>query len=195
MSTLVLDTIQDRVSSDSQSVTQVFSGWTKIATQTASASASIDFTSTHITSTYDKYCFAVETLRPATDNVSLILRVSQGAGFLTATNYVYHSQVTNASASSYSGVNGTAASGMIAGYLVGNDTHSFINAMVYLTNPANASSYPSMVWNSGFFGAGTVARGGAGQGYYGAAGACDGVQFLMDSGNIADGSITLYGLK
>ena len=45
--------------------------WTFLSSATASASSSIDFTSSVITSTYDQYAVTMTNIKPATDSVIL----------------------------------------------------------------------------------------------------------------------------
>ena len=196
MGTLVATTLEDRVSGDSSLITDLQTGWTKIATQTASASASIDFTSTHITSTYTKYCFVLEDIRPATDNVSLLIRVSQGSGFLSDATYHYHTHNSTSNASTYGGGSGTTATAMVLATAVGNDASAHISGNVWLYAPANTATLPSLHWEGQYYVSTNFSGGMLGNGFYaGGTGACDGVQFLTTSGNLADGSITLYGIK
>lgn len=195
MSTLVASTIQDRVSSDSKSVVDLFTGWTKIATRTASASTTLDFDSSDITSTYDKYCFVLENIRPTTDAVDFAARISQGSGFLSDSNYWYHSVISQASASTYNGTNSAAANRMSMAGSIGNDAVATVDGCVYLTNPASAAAVTTLYWLGAYYVSsstlGTMHGAGA---YTTATTACDGVRFLMSSGTIADGSITLYGI-
>lgn len=196
MSSLVLTTIQDRVSSDSHTVTEVFSGWTKIITQSADNDANIEFTATYITSDYDKYCFVLENMRPANDADSLYCRISQGAVFKTDSTYHFHSNRCTSGVATYLGSSDTAFGSMILGTSIGNDANSHADGLVFLIKPANTATYPALFWNGQNFKSTSVAAMMVGCGHYsGAVGACDGVRFYFSTGNIVDGSITLYGIK
>jgi hypothetical protein len=168
-----------------------------LLSRTASASASLDFTSV-ITSTYDEYLIELVNLVPATDNVELNLRMStnNGSSYDSGANY------TNAGIAYRSGVNaGNGATGSTAIKLLGNAvTHSNVTARggisgsFRLFNPLSTAHNKHIIgqlWlpaaDGNFYG---VTAGGS----YVSTTAVDAFQILESSGNITSGFARLYGI-
>ena len=179
--------------------------WTYISSATASASTNIEFTS-GIDSTYDQYVFTLVDLLPATDDVILRIRTSTDGGTSFdsgASDYSWSLTRTNTSAGSWSSSLSTASSSMpIAGsstaaYGIGNGAaDAGVSGMVYLHDPSNATAYKSV---HGYLVYGTeVSERSALSMFSGrrmAIADVDAVRFYFSSGNMASGTIRLYGVN
>lgn len=173
-------------------------------TQTASASASLDFT-TGIDSTYDRYELEIVDLVPATDAVSLYLRVSTdggssyksgasdydwahyriGAGVATATSGPEYG-----SGNAFIRPSGTSTQGL------GNAaTDAAYNGLIRFTSPDDAARAQQFQYDAVYGGAGGNTRRLMGSGMYRAATAINGLRLLMSSGNITSGYAKLYGVR
>lgn len=162
---------------------------------TASASASLDFT-TFISGTYDTYQFELVDIVPATNATDLWLRVGTGAGptWDTGSNYQYHGSLWNTAGAS-GVVQSTSDSKVVLGQSVSNTaSDGGYNGRVTWRDPGSASA------RKAYLGASTNAQStgnftfNTGGGQYKITTAMTGVQFLMSSGNIASGTIRVYGL-
>lgn len=172
----------------------------KIATATASSSASIDFTD--LSSTYFLYMIRFNDVSPATDATTLLLRTStdngstfdSGASDYAWTNLViYETGGQNTSADTADtkveivGPSGT-------GDEMGSGTNETASGLIYLYNPS-ASKYTFMNYRSMYFNETNDNCEGLGGSYRLSTTAVDAVQLLMDSGNISSGTFVLYGVK
>jgi hypothetical protein len=172
-------------------------GLVLISTQAASSSATIDFTS--LDDTYDSYLVEIDSAKPASDDVTLQLRVGTGAGPTYQTSGYYwgtdniRGSLTFADGSAsdtrivISG-NGGGAGG------VGNATGENARATIKFSNP-EASDFTEFQYDCAFVRAdGTPSRT-AGGGHFATAGATTGIRFMFSSGNIASGRFTIYGFR
>ena len=163
-----------------------------ISSQTVStAVASVDFTS-GISATYDDYIVYFSNVSPATNNAGMYLRLYKAGAFLTtlytqALNSVLSPAViatsnnttfiplTNTSLSSSVGV--TAGS---CTFTQMNNTNGYRPTVFGNTYSSHGTGVSNMVTMFG----GSVST----------AGATTGFQFYMSTGNIANGTFTLYGI-
>ena len=168
-----------------------------LGTQTASASATLDFTSL-ITSTYDVYVFECIDLRPATDNVDLQIRTStnNGSSYDATGVYSYRSIYATAEAGTAETVSGGATETQILiGRNVGNAADEGLCGTLKLYNPLGTTRKKSVI----FEGVGNDATGV--QTMYKAYGTreatadIDAIRFMFSSGNITSGKIIMYGIK
>lgn len=168
-----------------------------LETLDAAASASLDFSG--IDDSFDEYMFKLTGIVPGTNDVSFLMRVDEGAGFVaTGTPYTYAGRAMSDVNTSDTRSNSTAANQIPLHHVgtLGNDTGESLSGRVYLHNPASATLYTL------FDGVTVMADANAGRfnhsvfgGQYKDVSAVTGVQFLMDSGTIASGRISLYGLR
>lgn len=180
------------------------SGWTLIASQTASASATISFDASTYAAmfdgTYRAIAIVLNDIIPATDDTYLIARVGTGAGpTYQSSGYVWGGRTQGHTSGADNGsvadsmdtglaisrvastVNlgtgaGEALSGTLTGYSVGSAVR--VNWHWMVTYLSSGASLQNMV----------------GFGQYGSNTALTGIQFLMSSGNLASGSFSAYGL-
>ena len=180
---------------------------THIATQTASSSASLSFTS-GIDSTYKEYIFYFVNMHPANDSVDLQFNMSADSGSnynvtktTTAfrafhneagndTNFSYHTGEDLAQGTSFQSI----------AYEIDNANDSGISGSLHLFDPSSTTFVKHFlaqtsscldgggsygIYNLNFFTAG----------YGNTTSAIDAVQFKMSSGNIDSGQILLFGLN
>jgi len=173
-----------------------------ISTQTASASASIEFTS-GIDSTYDSYVFKFINIHASSLDARLTFQCSTDGG----SNYN-----TTVTSTSFRTFHDEADSLAIIGYQTGSDqaqgtsferlTESFAtnnddNAGGYLQifNPSSTTFVKHFIANT------NVNRDGGGisqnfqAGYFNTTSSVNAIQFKMNSGNIDDGIIKMYGVS
>lgn len=168
--------------------------YVKISTQTASASATIDFTSS-IDSTYDEYMVAFTDVVPATDNVKLLMRWSVNAGSSwIAASYDWGINKFYGGGGAGAGVTGDTSVEIIDA--IGNAATEGCSGDVRLFDASNSGTYKVSLFSSvGRTHDGNVVGAHGGASYEGATTAINGIRFLFSSGNIASGTFTLYGMK
>ena len=177
-------------------------GLNLISTQTASSSATIDFTS-GIDSTYKEYIFKLYDIHPATDGTDLSFQVE------TATNTDYNQTITSTYFRARHGEDGSAdqltyATGndlaqstsfqILAGD-IGNDNDQSYSGTLHLFDPS------STTFVKHFISTGNEARNDDRTannfvaGYINDTTAITRVRFKMASGNIDSGIIKMYGVS
>lgn len=172
-------------------------GWVYLASATASTSATLDFTSS-INSTYNTYAFVLQNIAPDTDGVRLQIRTSTDAGSTWDSGASdYNSSVVYAR--SGASVSSTASSPGTEIWLSSTGTNGLGNAsdedtsgIVYLHSPA-AVAYCRLSWLLSATNNAANAMLLTGAGARITAADVDGVRFFMSSGNIASGTIRMYG--
>jgi len=177
-------------------------GITLISSQTASASASISFT-TGIDSTYKAYKFVFVNIHPATNDTGLQFNLSTDGGSnynvtKTTTNFrAIHLEDDSTTALAYRAdedlAQGTGFQFLFAGNGNGNDEAG--SGSITLFNPssttyvkhfiATSNNYYELDGSFNWFVAG----------YGNTTSAVNAIQFKMNSGNIDAGTIYLYGIK
>ena len=173
-----------------------------LSTQTASSSATIDFTS-GIDSTYKEYIFKFIDIHPATDSQNFEFQVDTG----TNTNYnqtitssvfrAYHDEADSATALEYNtGVDqaqGTSFQDITDG--VGNGNDESAAGTLHLFNPSSTTFVKHFISEAQFYHGGNLSITSYLAGYANTTSAIDGVVFKMQVGNIDAGTIKLYGIK
>lgn len=173
--------------------------WVLLSSQTASASATIDF-SNLLDSTYLNYVLVISGMVPATNNTTPYLRVGTGAGpswKSGAADYQWALDICEATGPGYNGTGSNAAAQIAMSYvgITGATTHSF-NAVLYIYNVTNTSTWKhingvgSYIRNSN-----TLLTAFNVAGAYAATTAITSLRLLMSSGNISTGTFKLYGIK
>jgi hypothetical protein len=166
-----------------------------IQSQTASSSATIDFT-TGITgyTYYEIECLGVI---PATDNTDLQMQFSINAGssWIAGTNYQYFTTITNSGASTFSAVvsTSTGTSQYVLAPGTSNDASYGLNGIAQLFafsgNPQVTGSLVSTATSSlnalQCLSAGRCSSGGS---------VVDGIRLKFSSGNISVGTFRLFGI-
>ena len=172
-------------------------GMTLIASATASASATVDFTAIQNT-VYDSYLVVMDSVIPATNAVSLRMRVSNSGVWLAgASDYVTANFRYSSTASGLDG--GTTSSLSVSGdsETIGNTVVGAFAGQIRINNCLQTSNDCRWMGQYNYNNsAGTTRISGVnGGGINSAPGARDGFRFFMSSGNIASGTFKLYGLR
>ena len=176
-------------------------GLNLISTQTASSSATIDFTS-GIDSTYKEYIFKLYDIHPATDGTDLSFQVE------TATNTDYNQTITSTYFRARHGEDGSAdqltyATGndlaqstsfqIIAGDL-GNDNDQSYSGTLHLFDPSNTTFAKHFMANGNEYRNDDRTANNFVAGYINDTTAITRVRFKMASGNIDSGTFKMYGV-
>ena len=174
---------------------------TLLSTQTASASATISFTS-GIDSTYDKYVFKFYDIHPATNNVTFDFQAnaSGGSGYnetITSTSFsAYHNEADSAAALVYDTgadqAQGTSFQALNSG--IGNDNDQCTSGTLTLFNPSSTVFVKHFISASNNYVHSDYSQNDFIAGYINTTSAIDEIQFKMSSGNIDSGVIKLYGV-
>ena len=172
-----------------------------LATETASSSDTISFTS-GIDSTYDEYVFKFINVQPATDGKKFSVGFRDGSTNYDATKttsyfYAYHSEDdTGAVGLGYEGANDLAQS---TGFqplsnATGSDSDEGVSGELRLYSPSSTTYVKHFMARVNSYGNYPINVDSHIAGYCNVTAAIDGVQFKYDSGNIASGTIKLYGV-
>jgi len=164
-----------------------------LSSQTASASAAIDFNSV-VTNTYDTYVLEVINAAPATDNVSLYLRGStnNGSAFLAGTEYSHARTGNDTGAATPAGV---AAAGVAQIEIIaslGNAANRVCSGRVVIHRSSGNRTIAH--WQFGGVSAAGAWQNTSGNGII-STNDINALRLLMSSGNIASGTFRLYALK
>jgi hypothetical protein len=170
-------------------------------TRTASGSATLEFDA-FINSTYSVYLFLIESIAPVNDVVNLWMRVSIDGGSsyeAGASDYRYASNGrVDLSAGAGLGDSSVAAAQIPindSSRKLGNAAGEKISATLYLYAPSVGNEvlfkHESTYVESSH---GQVTLQSAPR-YFGSNSAVNGIQFLMSAGNIASGTIKMYGIS
>ena len=175
---------------------------TLLATQTASGSANLSFTS-GIDSTYDKYVFKFYNIHPATDGVTFEFQGSTNGGStygVTITSSVfqaYHQENDAGAGIQYATNNDLAQSTSfqkITGDL-GNQNDECGSGIVQLFNPSSTTFVKHFITRENGQQNNEQSVNVFAAGYFNTTSAINAVQFKMSSGNIDSGVIKLYGVS
>jgi hypothetical protein len=175
---------------------------TFISKQTASSSATIDFTS-GIDSTYKEYIFYFNNIHPATDNTALSFQgnASGGSGYnetITSTFFqANHSEDGSGGSLGYrtseDQAQGTAFQQL--GYGVGNGNDECASGYLHLFNPSSTTFVKHFISRVQVYHKSDISYDMYSAGYFNTTSAIDEIQFKMSSGNIDSGDILLFGLN
>ena len=168
-----------------------------IASQTASASAHLNFTGL---GDYSKITFVLAQIKPATDDkeIQLLTSANNGSSYdVGASDYQYAlSGRSGATTIAFSGSPTTKislCSGAV-GLDPGNATGELITGVVDLYDPTS-TDFTQLTWNVGFTNANGSPGVCVGTGTRLSAAAVNAVRFIMESGNITSGTIYAYGTR
>ena len=177
---------------------------TLLQTQTASSSATIDFTS-NIDSTYDVYCFKFINIHPATDNVKFQVGFRDGGSNYDAVKTTtafraQHNEGDTQAVLLYDTSNDLAQSTAFqtlegGGNALSNDNDHGLSGELYLYNPSSSVFVKHFMARTSATNPNDYALDGFVAGYLNTTVAIDGVQFKVASGNIDSGVIKLYGIS
>jgi hypothetical protein len=172
-----------------------------LSTQTASASATISFT-TGLDSTYDEYIFKFINIHPATDGVPFYFNLSTDSGSnynvtKTTTFFrTYHDEADTTSGLSY-GTDYDLAQSTAFQYLtdgLGNGADENCAGSLTLFNPSSTTYVKHFISTFNNYKAINETFNSFVAGYGNTTSAVNAIQFKMSSGNIDDGIIKMYGV-
>jgi hypothetical protein len=173
-----------------------------LSTQTASASATISFT-TGLDSTYDEYIFKFINIHPATDDVGLEFNLSTDGGSnynVTKTTTFFraeHNEDDSSTVFAYATARDLAQSTgnqKIDGDY-GADNDQSVSGTLTLFNPSSTTYVKHFISNTQSSRHVDVSCNAFVAGYGNTTSAVNAVRFQMSSGNIDDGIFKLYGVK
>ena len=174
-----------------------------ISSQTASASASISFT-TGIDSTYKEYVFYFVNMHPATDAVDFQFNLSTDGG----ANYNVTKTTTFFRARNPEGPSTGTLSYVLGDDLaqsanfqrlnagsIGNGADESVSGTLTLFNPSSTTFVKHFIATTNSYGSANVSVHSYVAGYGNTTSAINAIQFIMSSGNIDDGKILLFGIN
>ena len=175
---------------------------TLISEQTASSSATIDFTS-GIDSTYDSYVFKFINIHPATDNVLLQFNMSTDGGSnynVTKTSAyfsAYHNEAGNSTGLGYVTAHDLAQSTSNQTLIaeIGNDNDQSVSSYLQIFNPSSTTFVKHFISSSTVSAYHEYMVNSYVAGYGNTTSSINAVRFQMSSGNIDSGVIKLYGIS
>lgn len=164
--------------------------------KTASASATLDFIS-KITSTYDVYKFIFDGIIPASSGVkfNMVFSTNNGSSWDTGANYGHEQHRHRAGATASSGSEtGASVIDLLGDNISTSSAVHSVNGEITLFHPLS-TSLTKIIQGKTRFWNGSNRIGSEIDGEYQVTTAADAVRFLMSSGNIASGTIYMYGIK
>tara|TARA_R110002111_G_scaffold148419_2_gene215536 strand:- start:144 stop:788 length:645 start_codon:yes stop_codon:yes gene_type:complete len=173
-----------------------------ISTQTASSSATLDFTS-GIDSTYKEYIFKFYNMHPATNNVKWTFQSDTGTNTsygqtITSTDFIsQHSEDDSATELGYASANdqaqGTAFQPI--GQLIGNGNDECVSGTLHIFDPSNATFVKHFMANTNVYRQDNYSREHFTAGYFNTTTALTRFRFKFSSGNTDSGIIKMYGVS
>ena len=172
-----------------------------LSTQTASASASISFTS-GITSAYKEYLFIFNNIHPATDGTPLLFNLSTDGGsnynVTKTTTYFYaqHSESGTGASLAYDTGSHVAQS---TGYArisesTGADNDQISSGYLHLFNPSDNTYVKHFISCFNCYQSGDYSLASYSAGYGNTSSPINSIDFKLSSGNIDDGTIQMFGI-
>jgi hypothetical protein len=177
-------------------------GITLISSQTASASASISFT-TGIDSTYKAYKFVFSNMHPANDQASFQFNLSTDSGSnynVTKTTTVFRTIHREDDSSTFLGYQTAFDLAQSTGFAtlseqIGFDNDQASSGSLILFNPSSTTYVKHFISDCNCITDADATMRNFGAGYGNTTSAVNAVRFQMSSGNIDAGTIYLYGIK
>ena len=174
---------------------------TLISTQTASNSASISFT-TGIDSTYKEYQFYFINIRPATDATHFRFNLSTDSGSnynvtKTTTHFnAFHAEADNDTSLAYeTGWDlAQSTSDQVLCWETGSGADECVGGSMQLFNPSSTTYVKHFIANINQYYSANYSINHYVAGYGNTTSAINAIRFQMSSGNIADGTIAMFGV-
>jgi hypothetical protein len=173
-----------------------------ISKATASASASIEFTS-GIDSTYKEYVFYFHSIHPATDGAKLSVNFSIDSGsnynvtkttsFFRASHYEDGSDATLGYRTGQDLAQSTGEQELTDS--VGNDNDQSTSGYLHLFNPSSTTFVKHFISKTNASHGINISQNHYIAGYCNTTSAVDGIRFKFSSGNIDSGEILLFGVS
>jgi len=159
------------------------------------ATALLTFDSSLITDTYDKYIVEYTGLKPVTNNVNFRSRVSSdnGSSFVTGT-YHYGYDYTKCGGADGARSGSAKSNYALGDFALGNDSGYPYNGVMYFEGMRDTGTYLTIRNNFAIKNQNDVRSLVTEAWVLDATTAYNYIEFSFSSGNIADGTFTLYGL-
>ena len=177
---------------------------THIATQTASSSASLSFTS-GIDSTYKEYIFYFVNIHPANDGANFQFQGDTGTNTnynqtITSTMFMANHNEGGSTTqfqyeSGYDLAQGTGFQPLQSGGLIGNGNDECLSGFLHLFNPSSSTFVKHFTATTNQYSSYDYSINSFIGGYFNTTTAITRLQFKMASGNIDSGQILLFGLN
>ena len=175
-------------------------GLNLISTQTASASASLEFS---LDDSYDSYVFKFINMHPATDNVNFSFQASTDGGSsygitMTTTAFIsYNNESGSPSALTYNSGQDLAQSTSFQSLVdnIGNGADESCSGSLTIYNPSSNTFVKHFLSRINEYNYSDFSREDYVAGYFNTTSAIDSIQFKFASGNIDDGIIKMYGVS
>ena len=175
-------------------------GITLISSQTASASASLSFT-TGIDSTYRTYMFKFINIHPSVNDTDITFQGSTNGGSsygvtLTSTNFqAYHFESDTTGLSYETGYDlAQSSSYQILNHSIGTDNDQSASGTLHLFSPSNTTFVKHFIYRGSCYHAADLEVDANVAGYFNTTSAINAINFKMSSGNIDAGTIHMYGI-
>ena len=166
--------------------------WNIIGTSVASDSATID--QTGLSSTYDTYAIALSDIRSASDSVNGWLRLGDSSGIDSgASDYKFNYSNRSTDGTLTEGID-AADPQMLLISNFGNATGEGGGGLFYLHCPTDGVTFPHISGHYSVTATDGSVRGGLSFGRRSTVIAVDRVQFLLSSGNVTSGRMTVWGI-
>ena len=173
-----------------------------LSTQTASASATISFT-TGLDSTYDEYIFKFINIHPANQSLftfqgSTDSGSNYGVTITSSFFRAFHNEADTDTALNYDTASDLAQSTNFQrfGDNLGNGNDESCSGTLTLFNPSSTTYVKHFISTNNMYSqTGSYSINSYLAGYFNTTSAINAIQFKMSSGNIDDGIIKLYGVK
>lgn len=162
-----------------------------LTTLTASSSATLTYSG--FSSTYDAYMVVISSLLPATNNVAIKCNPYTVANGAETNNYTAKYTIEGGTPSNSNGDGATHV--YLASQITNSSTYRGLSGVVYYTNPKGANGYMQYWFQTAstaatsFYGQIAVGSGRAGSSLQ-----YDGFQIAASSGNLASGTVRVYGI-
>jgi hypothetical protein len=174
-----------------------------ISEQTASGSASIEFT-TGIDSTYPIYKFEFINMHPASNSVNLQVNFRDGGSSYDATKtttafIAHHAENDAYTEFAYDTgadlAQSTGSQKLVAATSIGSDNDQSLSGYLHLFNPSSTTYVKHFMSTVNYYDKANYSKGIKTSGYFNTINAIDQIQFKMSSGNIDSGQILLFGVN
>ena len=171
-------------------------GGSLILINTAVASNSATLTITGLSSTYDTYMIAISDIRVASDGAEPWLRVGDSSGIDSgASDYAYVSEKLDSTSGSYSSsVSGGDSKIQLGLSGIGNATGEGFGGVYWLHRPGDGATRPILSGHGVMHDVSGNLRGGLVLGERQAVITLDRVQFILHTGNITSGRLSVFGV-
>jgi hypothetical protein len=172
-----------------------------LSTQTASASASISFT-TGIDSTYKEYMFIHNNIHPSVDNSNFSFQGSTDGGSsygvtITSSSFrAFHNESDSTATLGYDGTQDLAQSTsyQLLNAEIGTDNDQSTSGILHIFNPSDTTYVKHFIYRGSRYQFNEYHSDMFVAGYFNTTSALNAFDFKFSSGNIDDGTIQMFGI-